>query len=67
MAVNFPIPDYPDVETLTEMVSRVLIPYSSELGLDVSVGSARQAAGSPSRESMNGSSHENTSEDLHSH
>ena len=41
MAVNFPIPDYPDVETLAEMVSRVLLPYSSELGLD-EAGGVRQ-------------------------
>ena len=67
MAVNFPIPDYPDVETLTEMVSRVLMPYSSELGIDVSASSAGQAKRSASREDVGGSSHENTSEDLRSH
>lgn len=67
MAVNFPIPDYQDVETLTEMVSRVLIPYSSELGLDVSVGSARQAERSAPRETVARSSRENNSQDSRSH
>jgi len=67
MSVNFPIPDYPDVETLTEMVSRVLIPYSSELGIDVSASSARQGERSASGEKVEGSSGENSSEGSLSH
>ena len=62
MAVNFPLPDYQDIETLAEMVSRVLIPYSSELGLDTPGGYGRQSTGPASLESANGSSRENTSE-----
>lgn len=67
MAVNFPIPDYPDIETLTEMVSRVLIPYSSELGLDVPLGPTHQPTGLASRDNGNGPSPENASEDWQSH
>jgi len=67
MALNFPLPDYPNVETLIEMVSRVLIPYSSELGLEGPVGSARQPTGPASRESVNGSSRENISENSQTH
>jgi hypothetical protein len=67
MAVNFPIPDYRDIETLTEMVSRVLIPYSSELGLDVSFGPTRQPTGPGSRESGDRTSREDASEDWQSH
>lgn len=67
MAVNFPIPDYPDVETLTEMVSRVLIPYSSKLGLEVPVGSTRQPTGPAPPDNGNGTSRENVSEDRPSH
>ena len=61
MAVNFPLPDYHDIETLAEMVSRVLMPYSSELGLDTPGGSGRQSTGPASLESVNGSSRENVS------
>ena len=66
MAVNFPIPDYPEIETLTEMVSRVLIPYSSALGLDIPVG-PRQVTRSASLERVERPSHYNTSEDSQSH
>ena len=61
MAVNFPLPDYQDIETLAEMVSRVLIPYSSELGLDTPGSSGWQSTGQASLESVNGSSRENAS------
>jgi len=63
MAVNFPIPDYPDVETLAEMVSRVLLPYSSELGLN-GTGVPRQTRRLVPCESLEGISHENDSEDF---
>jgi len=67
MAVNFPLPDYQDIETLAEMVTRVLIPYSSELGLDTPGGSGRQSTGPAALESVNGSSSENISENLEPH
>ena len=67
MAVNFPIPDYPDVETLIEMVSRVLVPYSSELGFNAPAGSTLQPSRPASREMAEGSSQENTSENSRSH
>lgn len=66
MAVNFPLPDCQDIETLAEMVSRVLIPYSSELGLDTPGGSSRQS-GPASLERVNRSSRENTSENSEPH
>lgn len=67
MAVNFPLPDYQDVETLTEMVSRVLIPYSSTLGLDAPGNFVRQSTKPASLESVNGSPGENASENSQSH
>jgi len=66
VAVNFPIPDHPDVETLAEMVSRVLLPYSSELGLDAT-GGAQQPKRQVSGKSLERPSPEQSSQDSELH
>ena len=61
MAVNFPIPDYQEVETLAEMVSRVLLVYSSELGLE-NIDSAHQSSKSDSSDRLSPAAHERLGE-----
>jgi hypothetical protein len=51
MEVEFPIPDWQDPETLTEMVSRILLLYGSELGLDRSERDVRSTCDSPEQAS----------------